>query len=178
MDVSTARQAKDVLLYDTEEPYSWAAFDPDSTTQNATATLPRTLPFGSMPRARNLDGTYATPLLKRATAHDLQAARETVKKAQAEADRLNKARVANPLRNKYSLKPGTVVGASSNTTARFRRPAARDTTVEATPPLLEITDEIAAAAALVAEAEASAGSFNGTSKRRIAARSGTFWMEQ
>ncbi|KAH7027557.1 pectate lyase superfamily protein-domain-containing protein [Microdochium trichocladiopsis] len=174
---SITPKARDLLPYDTVAPYSWAAFGLNSTTQNATYMLPRTLPFVSIPRARSIADGYATPLLKRATAHDLQAARETVKKAQAAANKLNKARVANPLRNKYSLKPGTVVGGSSNTTVKSKRLTARDSTAETAPPLLEITDEIAAAAALVAEAEASVGSFNSTSKRRIAARSGTFWME-
>jgi hypothetical protein len=44
------------------------------------------------------------------------------------------------------------------------------------PPLLVITDQIAAAAALVAEADAIAGSRNVT--KRAAATAGTYWMQR
>ncbi|KAI0466139.1 glycoside hydrolase family 55 protein [Xylaria cf. heliscus] len=94
-----------------------------------------------------------------ASSSDIEAAREIVKDAIAKMTELNKARLANPRRNNFQLKPGT-------------KTAKRD---DNSPKLLEITDEISRAAALVAEIEASPVS-NGTSAP-IAKRAGTFWME-
>ncbi|KXH55456.1 LysM domain-containing protein [Colletotrichum salicis] len=57
--------------------------------------------------------------------------------------KLNKARLESPLRNQYRLKPGTVIGgATVDESLRARRNDPQP------PPLLEITDEIAWAAAL------------------------------
>ena len=53
---------------------------------------------------------------------------------------LNKARLAKPSPNNFKLKPGTKV-------------SKRDDDVPPPPPLLDITDEIARAAALVAEVD-------------------------
>ncbi|KAI0457369.1 pectate lyase superfamily protein-domain-containing protein [Xylaria acuta] len=76
--------------------------------------------------------------------------------------KLNKARLAKPQRNSFGLKPGT-------------KTSKRDDT---SPKLLEITDEIARAAALVAELDADSVS-NATlsSPTPVAKRAGTFWME-
>jgi hypothetical protein len=120
---------------------------------------------------RNIPEHIVTPLLKRATAQDLQAARTIVKNALAESSKLNKARVASPLRNNYGLKPGTEVGAG-----RVPGAAGSAATNQDVPPLLVISDQIAAAAALVAEADAVSGSRNVT--KRAAAAAGTYWMQR
>ena len=115
-----------------------------------------------------------TPLLKRSTAKDLEAARNIVKKALADSSRLNKARVARPLRNKYSLKPGSIVGGGG--VAGKQNMASRGIDQDV-PPLLDITDEIAAAAALVAEAD-SQGGWKNVTKRAATASAGTYWMQR
>ncbi|KAI8950578.1 pectate lyase superfamily protein-domain-containing protein [Xylaria longipes] len=76
--------------------------------------------------------------------------------------KLNKARLANPRRNNFGLKPGTMTSKRDDTS----------------PKLLEITDEIARAAALVAELETDPVS-NATfdTPTPLAKRAGTFWME-
>ncbi|KAI3316936.1 glycoside hydrolase family 55 protein [Xylariaceae sp. AK1471] len=123
------------------------------------ATLPRSLPENTAPLLPGAIPEHkSTPLLKTASARDLQAARDLVKKSRAQSNKLNKARFARPLRNKYSLKPGTVVGG----------------TASAMPPLLDTTEEIAAVAALIAEADAKAKTGNFT--KRAAAATGTDWM--
>ncbi|KAK1703500.1 LOW QUALITY PROTEIN: pectate lyase superfamily protein-domain-containing protein [Colletotrichum lupini] len=117
----------------------------------------------------------AKPLLNAASSSDLEKARGIVTIAIAASSKLNKARLNSPLRNQYRLKPGTVIGgAIVNETRRTRRDDPEP------PPLLEITDEIAWAAALLAEAEADmpqdgvkVPSRNIT--RRAAA--GSYWME-
>ncbi|CAK7219716.1 hypothetical protein SBRCBS47491_003942 [Sporothrix bragantina] len=75
---------------------------------------------------------------------------------------LNKARLDKPARNRYTLRPDTVVNK-------------RTSQVDATPPLLNITAEIAAAAALLAEVEASGQP--DAAVPVIAPRAGRFWME-
>lgn len=114
---------------------------------------------------RSIPEHKTTPLLKRATSQDLADAREIVANATAEAGRLNKLRLAKPLRNTYGLKPGTTVEGSAIS-------AANVTANQGVKALLEITDEIANAAALVAE---SSGSSRNVSKR-AAASAGTYWM--
>ncbi|KAH7010780.1 pectate lyase superfamily protein-domain-containing protein [Microdochium trichocladiopsis] len=79
--------------------------------------------------------------LRNVTESDLRKAREIVEQAVEKAAVLNRKRLDNPLRNNYKLQEGTKV---------YGR---RDNTNDAAPPLLTITDEIAEAAALVAEAE-------------------------
>jgi hypothetical protein len=120
---------------------------------------------------RSIPEHIVTPLLKRATAQDLQAARTIVKNALAESSKLNKARVASPLRSNYGLKPGTEVGVG-----RVPGAAGSAATNQDVPPLLVISDQIAAAAALVAEADAVSGSRNVT--KRAAAAAGTYWMQR
>jgi hypothetical protein len=70
------------------------------------------------------------------------------------------------------LKPGTIVGGGSASGKRDVASINQDV-----PPLLDITDEIAAAAALVAEADAVGGLKNVT-KRAAAAGAGTYWMQR
>lgn len=101
----------------------------------------------------------------------LSRAMKIVEDAIAESARLNAARYDHPARNRYWLRPRTIIGK--------RDAAAADALVPPPPPLLEITDEMAEAAALVSEAEtlSRVGKENqGT--RRAAAASGTFWMGQ
>ncbi|KAH8812142.1 pectate lyase superfamily protein-domain-containing protein [Xylogone sp. PMI_703] len=119
------------------------------------------------PVLRSTSDPTITPLLKRASAQDLQSARKIVQAAITQSSKLNKARLAHPLRNRYGLKPGTVVGAHIV-------PLANATATESVPPLLQITDEIAAAAALVAEADAVEATGN-VAKRAVAA-AGSYWM--
>ncbi|KAF4173583.1 hypothetical protein CNMCM8694_003511 [Aspergillus lentulus] len=73
----------------------------------------------------------------------------------------NQARLARPSRNNYSMKPGTKLGKRDD--------------VAAPPPLFNITDQIARAAALVAELEA--GGSAGGNYTKLYRRVGTFWME-
>lgn len=162
-----------------ERPYSWDLEDrieAEEARRSLNATLPGSLPQDINPEPRSIREHMVTPLLKRATAQDLQAARAIVKKALAESSKLNKARVEKPLRNKYGLRPGTIIGGGTAPGDSSLASINKDV-----PPLLVITDEIAAAAALVAEADMggswnASGSWNVT-KRATAASAGTYWME-
>jgi hypothetical protein len=102
-------------------------------------------------------------LLSNASPSDIDAARKVVKDAIAEMTIRNHARLANPARNRY-IKPSTKV-----------RERAETADVDSPPPLLNITQEIAMAAALIAEADV-AKAFNDTSTRSQK-RAGTFWMQ-
>lgn len=107
-----------------------------------------------------------TAEIRNITSSALEAARELVKNARAEAAKRNAARVANPLRNKYLYGRG-------NSNGRRGESAALTTT--APPPLLLITDEIAAAAALVAEADVKPNA--NVTRRAATAGKGAFWMQ-
>ncbi|EAQ92534.1 hypothetical protein CHGG_00769 [Chaetomium globosum CBS 148.51] len=141
----------------------------------------------------NWNSTEGKPLLKTASAADLARARSIVADAIAASAKRNKARLANPARNQYRLKPGTVIGGSVATVPNNnkRRDQSGNDNDASPPPLLAITEEIAWAAALVTEAEATAlpgGVNSGTThfnpsnstsrgiKRRAPVR-GTYWME-
>jgi hypothetical protein len=78
--------------------------------------------------------------------------------------------LAKPLRNTYGLKPGTVVGGSIVLEGNATTNPNQDVT-----PLLQITDQIAEAAALVAEADAVATT--GNAAERAVAAAGTYWMQ-
>lgn len=141
--------------------------------------------------------TDAAPLVKNATAAEIETARKLVDKAIAASGDRNRARFAHMSRNHYILKPGTVVGGSRDK----RRKSAYDSGAgkreeedgSAVPPaLLKVKPELAAAAALVAEADAvgltgnmtfaSANSRTGGSRKSddtgaATAAAGTFWME-
>jgi hypothetical protein len=137
--------------------------DPDTTMKDTTSTV-----AVHLSGAKN--ATTATP-------EELAAARRIVDSALDRSAELNKARLARPARNRYRLKPGTVVGGRGKVR---RREIAVDE--EPPPPLLEITPEIAATAALISEVEAqnmSATSIAGNLTRRepAAPATGSFWME-
>ncbi|KAI4613082.1 hypothetical protein J4E83_007493 [Alternaria metachromatica] len=118
---------------------------------------------------RTISGSDVTPLLTNASLSDLEKARIIVEKAIAESSKLNQARLLNPMRNNYGLKPGTFTGQSK--AKRHLRVREDGTPV---PPLLNITDSIANAAALVAEADA-VGIPGNLTKRAVPAK-GTYWM--
>jgi len=94
-----------------------------------------------------------------ASTTDVQTARAIVKDAIAKMAKLNKARIDRPARNNYKLRPDT------------RKPKRG---VEETPPLLTITEDLARAAALLAELDAKTSSANYSS---IAEKgTGAFWL--
>lgn len=117
------------------------------------------------PRPRRYAATVSAPLLRNVTAEAIRKAEELVEAAIKESTILNQKRFENPMRNRYSLKPGTVVG-------HARRAVEA---VDAPPPLLQITPELAAAAALIAEADAAKEYGNKTLFHNT--RAGSFWME-
>ncbi|OAA55282.1 Pectin lyase fold/virulence factor [Niveomyces insectorum RCEF 264] len=104
----------------------------------------------------------SSSFLSNATTNDINAARSVVKDAIAKMTTLNKARLAKPARNRYGLRPGTKMGK-------------RAATDDAPPPLLVITDEIAQAAALLAEVDALAES--NITAPVVSERASAFWME-
>lgn len=126
------------------------------------------------------ESSASAPLLQHATAATLQRAREVVAGAIAESARRNEARYQRPRRNSYRLKPGTEVNGGAVQQMQRRGPRHRHhrRQDDNAPPLLTITDEIAQAAALVAEADASTSihSLNLTRLTRRQAQ-GSFWME-
>jgi hypothetical protein len=111
-------------------------------------------------------GNSTAPLLKNASLSDIEVARRIVKDAIAEASKLNKARLDHPARNVYKLRP--------NTHIHKKRHARRNMEDDAPPPLLHVTPETAAAAALIAEVDSSMSSTN-LFKSNAA---GSFWMEK
>lgn len=126
------------------------------------------------PGSHVADPLSMAPLARRATPSALERARAVVQQAIAESARRNEARYQNPLRNQHRLRPGTVVG--GQTVGAERRRRHRRDLGEAPPPLLEITDEIADAAALVAEADALAAGGNNITVSRRQSGAGSFWM--
>jgi hypothetical protein len=134
------------------------------------------------------------PLLAAANDTAIAAARKIVADAIAQASIRNAARIQNPARNQYvpspnkakresltcrvaahsySLKPGTVVG---DRTVTKRDGNSADANAAPAPPLLPITDEIAAAAALVAEADAAADN-TGPPASLLKRGSSSYWMD-
>jgi hypothetical protein len=117
-----------------------------------------------LPRGNLTSDAPAGSLLANATLSDIDKARQVVKDAIAKMTKLNKARLENPARMNYNYKP--VDGGNSK----------RDVTDQvdqdgAPSPLLDITDEIAAASALLAEVEAANSSAPAVEKR-----AGSFWL--
>ncbi|KAI1863819.1 uncharacterized protein JN550_009317 [Neoarthrinium moseri] len=111
------------------------------------------------------DGDKPT-LLGNATISDIDKARALVAEAIKQATEHNKARLAKPMRNRYTVDPSTKHGKRQN---------------EDVAPLFNITDAIRAAAALVAEADAYEDVKNGTAvdKTIIEAKrqnTGNWWM--
>lgn len=96
----------------------------------------------------------------------VEQAREVVDAALADWASYNKARFDNPRHNVYSPTPESVLGSTKRDTSD---------SVLAIP---DVTEDIANAAALVAEIDAAAGFRNGTILPPIKKRAGTaFWME-
>lgn len=95
--------------------------------------------------------------------------------ARRESDKRNRARVARPLRNSYRFRHG---GAAKSKTRRDGEII--NLTSQDLPSLLPITDKIAAAAALVAEAElvGKSGNLTRRAPRAAAASKGSFWMQE
>ena len=102
---------------------------------------------------RGLSGSVVVTqgsLLPRASAAELSTANRTVQDAISKMTVLNKARLRNPARNRYKAKPGGHLDLEGDGGAP--------------PPLLEITPEIAAAAALLSEQDTTAAYQNHTSQ--------------
>jgi hypothetical protein len=101
----------------------------------------------SLPKPLQLRATEnnITDVPTNATSSAIASARAIVADAIKKATLANKARVENPLRNIYTLRPADA--------AKVRRDS---------PTLFEVTPEIAAACALIAEVEAAAEAKNGT----------------
>jgi hypothetical protein len=136
---------------------------PDQT--NQTSITNNVAPQATVGDAGNATASIKPLRLTNATSADVDKARKIVKEAIAEAGKRNLARLAKPLRNNYGLAPGTIL-------------SKRD--LGDVTPLLEITDEIAAAAALVAEADVAQISGNFTiSKNQTTIRDkrpSKFWI--
>ncbi|KAL2130725.1 hypothetical protein VTI74DRAFT_6054 [Chaetomium olivicolor] len=78
---------------------------------SARAIIPKAVPKRQVTSSWN--STDGKPLLKTASAADLARARSIVADAIAASAERNKARLANPARNQYRLKPGTVIGGAA-----------------------------------------------------------------
>lgn len=128
---------------------AWASV-PSLVTSSNTQSFPLAL------RSENI----TAPLIQNATTNKIEQARQVVKDAIAEATKRNKARLDHPARKINKLKPGTQINTK------------RDDGEKPAPALLEITHEIAAAAALLAELDAST---NDTVIMKP--RASSFWME-
>jgi hypothetical protein len=117
---------------------------------------------------KRLSNSTSTGLFSNSTNPEIDKARAIVEKARKEWSAYKRARLANPRRNVYKLRPTEPVQA---------RVLATDNST-ATEPFLppEVTDEIAHAAALLAELEVAEGRSNKTApvKQKRATR---FWME-
>ncbi|KAI9374086.1 pectate lyase superfamily protein-domain-containing protein [Aspergillus egyptiacus] len=102
------------------------------------------------------------PPLPNAPEPSVDEARQIVQDAIAKMTQMNKARLESPIRGSYKLGSGT------NITRRSGEGSA--------PPLFEITERVARAAALVAEADMAASLANGSSTLDERAH-GSFWMQ-
>ena len=121
---------------------------------------------------RHIPQSDVAPLAKRVAAADLSRAQNIVSTAVADSARRNGLRLARPLRNIYGLQPGSGPVDSVSTYKRSNgAKAASDNS--GVVPLLRVTDEIANAAALVAEVQARGNS----TRKRAAAATGTYWMQ-
>ncbi|PGH35768.1 hypothetical protein GX50_01351 [[Emmonsia] crescens] len=115
----------------------------------------------------------------KSTQSDIDEARRIVNAAIEKASVLNKARLDYPMRNRYPMKPGARASSRRDASSRDAPP----------PPLLKISSEISAAAALLAEVEAVAEARDHSRSRRdysyidslynrtVEKQADTFWME-
>ncbi|KAF6824052.1 LysM domain-containing protein [Colletotrichum plurivorum] len=169
---STDASGMGMGMGDLFEHVRWAGdvYDEDSDEDAVEPAHQEKATSAGQPVLRSVSHSTITHLLKRAEAQDIAQARRVVKDAIAKSSKLNAARLAKPLRNSYGKK-----NSARTAVAKFavgNSMAVNNST--ATPALLEITDEIAEAAALVAEADASGAAGNVT--KRAVAGSGSFWM--
>lgn len=145
---------------------------PDQMPKNS--SIPNRLPREGEPvPRRSVPSEKVTPLLKQNTLVDIQEARRTVERAWAESQKRNKIRIANPRRNNYPLRSGT---GSTGGMVRRNVSVESNNAGRTASPLLDITAEVAAAAALVAEADMQIRSHNATRRATVAA-AGTYWMQ-
>ncbi|KAK2762469.1 hypothetical protein FQN53_007520 [Emmonsiellopsis sp. PD_33] len=127
---------------------------------------------------RGFESTIMAPSrAANATESDIAEARRIVKEAIQQATIHNKARLDHPRRNKYKLKPGSKISSRAEIDGEA-------------PPLFKITEEVAAAAALVAEVDAFAEAMDITKPKRdyshidalynrpAEKQADTFWMEE
>ncbi|KAM6513794.1 hypothetical protein FALCPG4_015007 [Fusarium falciforme] len=121
-----------------------------------------------------LNLTY-TPLFSRAVASDLAQARQLVNDALAKSAKLNKARLDNPSRNKYRLRPGTLEEEAN--VKRSDGELGKDDENGKASRLLTITDDMVDAAAIVSEADAVEFA-RGPTERAVVSRGNSFWMEK
>jgi hypothetical protein len=127
--------------------------------------------------------TQLPPLLRNATQSDIDKARALIAQTIQEMRIRNKARVMHPVRNTYTLKPGTIMSKRDVTPAA--EPRELDLPLNGTipgynapaPTLVKITADIRKAAALLAELEAvnKTSGMGGTPKLKTRA-SGSSWM--
>ncbi|GFF73175.1 glucan 1,3-beta-glucosidase [Aspergillus lentulus] len=110
-------------------------------------------------------GIHIPPRVINATQAQIDQAYAIVKASIAQAAKLNEARVKNPARNTYKLAPGTIIKRDSNDT---------QTGIRQPPLLLNITTEIANAAALIAEIQALN---TANASRTVLTKRSSFWME-
>ncbi|KAK0623773.1 pectate lyase superfamily protein-domain-containing protein, partial [Immersiella caudata] len=142
--------------------------------QGATAATSFSAKFLAAADASPADTDGSAPLLAKATVADIERARKIVREAQEKARVLNRARFEHPRRNQYKLKPGTVI--NGKPTVQRRNEDDVGDADGPPPPLLRLTEEMSAAAALVAEADAAAKFGNATSHGPIQKRA-AYWME-
>jgi hypothetical protein len=128
--------------------------------------------------------TPLPPLLRNATQSDIDNAQGLIDQTIQEMRVRNKARVMHPVRNTYTLKPGTVMS-KRDVTSAAAEPSELDLPLNGTipgynapaPTLVNITADIRNAAALLAELEAvnRTSGVTGTPKLKTRA-SGSSWM--
>ena len=161
------------------QPYGWNVVDgmnreqfPEQVATNSTLDGGTSHMVKSLLR-RSVPTESSMPLLKRSSSADLQAARHIVENAWTESQTRNKARVANPVRQELRYRSGAT---SSRERSRRNNTRASTGANQNLSPLLEITEDIAAAAALVAEADMKGKSLS-EAKRQTAPAEGTYWMQ-
>lgn len=154
--------------------FLWLCLSFHIATVLGSALLPPQPVLSRTPLSRRHEDAEAAafPRLAQASSDDLEAARKVIDAAIVEMRVLNRRRLDHPARNAYRLAPETQLE------KRQQRESDDD---EGVPPLLEITTEIASAAALLAEAEG-AGDFDGDSSANVTETSDLqkragWWME-
>ena len=135
------------------------------------------VPIKRQTGSSNASDVSIAPLLTNSSIADVEKARRIVEEAIVESSKRNQARLLNPLRNNYGLKPGTYTGTENMEILSTEGEGEGFTNDDAVVALLEISDDLAAAAALVAEADAAELPGNLTKRAMIPRATGTYWME-